>query len=201
MNINWYGKSFFQITTQKAKKSNIELLIEPFIKDDNIKVPKIKADIVIQKNESDPQEVGGDYFSILNPGEYEIGGVFIQKLDYKKGQALCLIEAENIRVCYLKELKGEDITSDDLSLVSGVDILIISSESIKLVPQIEPKIVIPMNGCFSGKDSKKESEDSLNRFLKIMGASSVEAIPKLSIKSRDFSSRNGIEVVALTPKN
>ncbi len=210
MNIVWYGQSFFRVSAQKDRNSNIELAIEPFSKEGDIKAPKIKADVVIEKegkSQSDLSNIEGDYFSISDPGEYEIGGVFIQKVSYSRDKSFYLIEAEGIKICHLGSFDRKEVEGEYLDMISKTDILMIpvggsvtinSKEAAKLSSQIEPKIVIPMNYRISGLKEKMESAEE---FLKVMGVGSKEKIPKLSVKERDFPSKEGMEVVVLSAKS
>lgn len=202
MNIVWYGQSFFRISTQKDKNSNIELAVEPFDKKGDIKVPKIKANIVIEK-EGEGYDIGGDYFTISRPGEYEIGGVFIQEVSYSREGSFYLIETEGINICHLGNYNQKEIATDYLDMMSKTDILMIpvggcetlnSKEAAKLVSQIEPKIVIPMDYKIPGLKDKAED---LKEFLKVMGIDSKEAIFKLNIKKKDLLMKEGTEVIIL----
>ena len=69
-----------------------------------------------------------------------------------------------------------------------------SKEAAKLVSQIEPKIVIPMDYKIPGFKDKTED---LKEFLKVMGIDSKEAIFKLNIKKKDLLMKEGTEVIIL----
>lgn len=203
MNINWYGKSFFYITSQKDKKSSIEVAVEPFGKDSVITPPKTKPNIVIIGEEKDQSKlkIEGNPFVISGPGEYEVGGVFVQTVSYGK-KSFSLIEAENIRICHLGGFDLKEVESEHLDIINGSDILMIPingkdtidfKEAAKIVSQIEPKIVIPMDYDPNSKDLKD--------FLKTMGIESKEEESKLSVKEKDFIEKEGTEVVVLNLKS
>lgn len=206
MNIIWHGQSFFRISVQKDRNSNIELAVEPFDKEGDLKAPKMKADIVIERESKSPN-IEGNYFSISRPGEYEIGGVFIQRVPYSKEKSFYLIEAEGISICHLGNYDQKDIDAEHLDMMSKTDILMIpvggrgtldSKEAAKLVSQIEPKIVIPMNYKIPGLKDKIEGVDE---FLKVMGINSKEEFPKLNVKEKDLLTKEGTEVIILSTKS
>lgn len=195
MNIVWYGQSFFRISTQKDKNSNIEVAVEPFDKEGDYKAPKVKVDIVIEREgKSRSLNIEGNPFIISNAGEYEIGGIFIQRLTHSPGKSFSLIESEGIKICHLGgNFNQKDLDSEFMEVTSKTDILMISignnpKEAAKMVSQIEPKIVIPMNF----------KKDDVKEFLKVMGIDSKEDVLRLSIKKKDLLVRNGTEVVVLS---
>lgn len=192
MNITWNGGSFFNLNTQKDKNSNIDVAIEPINSKNKENVILLKSDKVASgqlKSDTKP-------FLISGPGEYEIGGVFVQSIDIPSKKPFYLIETESITICYISSLSQEELKLD----FDNIDILIIdingsdndrAKEVAKIIAQIEPKIVIPM-----GYDNSKQ----LDEFLKIMGIEKQEEVSKLNIKSKDLSSREGVEVVVLSSK-
>jgi len=194
MNISWGGKTFFLVSVQKNKNANIELAIEPF----NDKEIKTKMDIVIEKKGTNPT-IKGKSFTVSGPGEYEIEGVFIQNVD----DFFYLIEAEGIVLCHLGNYVQKEVSADYLEIMNKADILIIpieesngldSKTAVKLVREIEPKIVLPVN-------SGKEKENGVANFLKEMGIKDQGAISKLNIKGKEFLSKEGMEVVILDAKS
>ena len=193
MNITWNGGTFFNLSTQKDKNSNnIDIAIEPVNSKNKENIILLKSDKVTNGQ----LKAGAKPFLISGPGEYEIGGVFVQSIDTQTKKPFYLIESEEITVCYISSLKQEDVNLE----LNNIDILIIdingsssdrAKEVAKIVAQVEPKIVIPM-----GYNNSKQ----LDEFLKVMGIEKQEEIPKLNIKNKDLSSREGVEVVILSSK-
>jgi len=162
-------------------------------------------------------------FLIDGPGEYEIKGIKIKgtSVPYIKSKGkkehrntIFKIELEKIKICYLDNFNEGQIPSSVLESIMGIDILIISiggnltisgQEAAKIVNQVEPKIVIPMNYLPSDfKDSpmaKMIKRLGLNlenekNFLKNLGVKRKEKIKKLKVKTSDFQ-RNGTEPTLL----
>lgn len=192
MNITWNGGTFFNLSTQKDKNSNIDIAIEPVNSKNKENIILLKSDKVANGQ----LKAGAKPFLISGPGEYEIGGVFVQSIDTQTKKPFYLIESEEITVCYISSLKQEDVNLE----LNNIDILIIdingsssdrAKEVAKIVAQVEPKIVIPM-----GYNNSKQ----LDEFLKVMGIEKQEETPKLNIKNKDLSSREGVEVVILSSK-
>lgn len=203
MNITWHGQSFFKITTQKDKNSPIEVAIEPTSQSKN------KSDIVINCNQKEKSVAVKDSktFFISGAGEYEVGGVFVQATPYGDNKFFYLLEIEGIILCHLHNYNQEELTAKNLELISGADVLMIpiggkdslnSKDAVKMISQIEPKIVVPMEYKTGASKDKTEGVDE---FLKTMGIKEMEETAKLSIKERDISSKEeGTEVVVLSLK-
>ncbi len=194
MNISWWGKTFFLVSVQKNRSPNIELAIEPF----STPELKIRADIVVERKGAD-STIKGKRFTISGPGEYEVEGIFVQNID----DSFYLIEAEGIILCHLGSYAQKEISADYLEIMNQADILIIPIEESKgldsktaahLVLEIEPKIVLPVN-------SQKGKENGVANFLKEMGIKDQATIPKLNIKEKELSAKQGIEVIVLDVKS
>lgn len=199
MNINWYGQTCFKITTQKNKGEAVSILIEPPDKDSGFRGPKLEADILLVNSQD--QKVGsGSYFLISGPGEYDIKGVYIKGIaSQNKKNTIYTIETEEIKICHLGKLEQKELSSDQLEKIGDIDILMIpiggtytidAKEAIKVMAQIEPKIIIPMH--FGGK------LDGLDKFLKVLGIKSLEPLAKLSVKKKDIFSEEA-KVIVLEP--
>lgn len=209
MKINWYGQSCFQINISKNKKEQVNVLIDPVSKDSGLKLPKMKADILFLTDGNGKKEnpsTFGEPFVVERPGEYEVKDVFIRGIAGDNN--IYTIEAEKIRICHLGGLNQAELNSKQVEEIGDVDILMIpvggidtinSKEASKVISQIDPRIVIPMNYKIPKlKIPKKAEAEGVDKFLKVMGKKEVEAQDKFSIKSNELSSK-GLEVVVLNP--
>jgi len=210
MHIIWYGQSCFQINTSQNKSEKSVILIDPFSKETGLRLPKIKADIVLFTHKSEhllkPKEVSGSHFLITGPGEYESREIFIEGIANKS--TFYTIETEKMRLCHLGGLEERELTSEQLDRVGNIDILMIPvggagiiswKEALGIVSQIDPRIVIPMNYQIPKlKLSGKEKLEGVDKFLKGMGKQTVEFQDKLVIKRKDLS-QDGVEIVVLKP--
>jgi len=205
MTIIWHGQSLFELASSRGKNNQINIVIDPFSEEVGLRVPKLEADIVLSTHEhhdhNNAKAVGGNYFLIEGPGEYEIKEVFIQGIpafhDDSQGKergemTIFTIEAEELRLCHLGDLGQKELTPDQLEKIGEIDILMIpiggnytlsGKEAVKIMSQIEPKIIIPMHYALPKLKVKLEEVD---KFLKIMGIKKIEPINKLTVKKKDL---------------
>ena len=211
MNITWYGQTCFRINTQRNKNGIVNILIDPLDKEGGFRSPKLEADIFLSSNGSEIKgkklsPANDSYFSIIGPGEYDIKGVYIQGLSAKtrvlvprseraeeKKTVIYTIESEKIKICHLGRLGGGELPPDQVEKIGEVDILMVpiggnetinAEEALKIMSQIEPKIIIPM---YYQIPKLKVKLGSLNEFLKLLGIKSLPPLAKLSIKKKDIS--------------
>lgn len=216
MVLTWKGQFCFQISTNQGKNGPILIVIDPFSKGVSLRVSKLRADIVlVTHNHFDDIKgvVPSDSFVIDGPGEYDIKGVYIQGIPaihdntIKKGggkTTIYTIKAEGIKLCHLGDFSQKELTSEQLEKIEEVDILMIpvggtdainGKEAIKIMSQIEPKIIIPMYYKIPKLDIKLESIDS---FLRLLSIKKLEPLPKLSIKKKDLSGEEA-KIITLEP--
>jgi L-ascorbate metabolism protein UlaG (beta-lactamase superfamily) len=93
----------------------------------------------------------------------------------------------------LGKLSQKELTTEQLEEIGDVDILmvpvgggesIVSKDALKIMEQIEPKLVIPMYYKVSGL---KEKLEDVSDFLKSLGIKALPAIDKLVIKKKELS--------------
>jgi len=202
MEIQFLGQSCFRI---KGKETIV--LTDPYSPKLGVKLPLLTADIVTLSHSHShddhcylervkPTNKRPEPFVIDAPGEYEISGVFVYGLstfhDEVKGKkrgrnVVYLIEIDKVKLVHLGDL-GHQLSQKELEIINGVDILIIpvggvytldSKEAIKLISQVEPRLVIPMHYSLSGLRNKELK--GVDEFLKEIGAESVKPIEKLVI--------------------
>lgn len=217
MQIIWHGQSCFEIITTPQKNSQVKIVIDPFSEETGLKLPKLEADILLvtheHYNHNNLKAVSGTTFLIEGPGEYEIKEVFIQGIpawhDDSQGKdrgqvTIYTIEAEELRLCHLSDLGQKELTSEQLEKIGLVDVLMIpvggvytieAKAAIKVMSQIEPKIIIPMHYALP---RLKVKLDILDKFLKVVGIRRIEPVNKLSIKKKDLSEEEA-KIVVLKP--
>lgn len=206
MNIIWHGQSCFQITTQKLKNNQVNIVIDPYSEDIGLRVPSLEADILLithnHHDHNNVKAISGNPFLASGPGEYEIKDVYIEGIsswhDSAEGKergenTIYTIEAEDLRLCHLGDLGQKELTEEQLEKIGDIDILMIPvggnytisvKEALKIMSQIEPKITIPMHYQIPKLKLKLDGAD---KFLRSLGIKSIEPQPKLSIKKKDIS--------------
>ncbi len=198
MNINWYGQTCFRISSQVEKGKTVDLLIDPFF--DKGRGPKLDTDVLILTQDG-AKIPAGKYFSISSPGEYDVKGAYITGIEAGK-TTIYTIEAEDIRICHLGTI-NEELSSEQIEAVNEVDILLIpvgggdsldAKKAVKLMSQIEPRIIIPMRYKIPKVKAKLDKVDA---FLKEVGVKSLEALPKLNIKKKDLPKEDEAKIIVL----
>lgn len=203
MDISYLGHSCFKINGK-----GISILTDPFSPEMvGLKMPKVEADVVTVSHDHGDhnflEAVKNEYLLFDSPGEYEYKeteflGVSASHGGDRGNITIFTMEVDDIKICHLGDL-GEELNSDQLDKIDGVDILMVpvgghftidAKTAVKIVSQIEPKIVIPMHF----KAGKMDMLAPLSAFLEEIGA---EASPqeKLKITTRDLPEE--IEVVVL----
>ncbi len=217
MNINWHGQSCFQIFSAQGKDNHVSIVIDPFDESTGLKLPKLQADIVLVTHEhsdhNNVKAVSGEPFIIKGPGEYDIKKVFIQGIsgyhDNVQGTqrgsiTIYTIETEEMRLCHLSDLGQKELTSSQLDKIGDIDILMIpiggiytidAAEAVKVMAQIEPRVIIPMHYKIP---KLKIKLDDIDKFLKNLGIKKPESLPKLSIKKKDISTEEA-KIIILQP--
>ena len=195
MNINWYGQTCFKISVSRAKESQ-DIIIDPPTKDSGLRGPKLEADILLSTDQKEKISQG-NYFLIAGPGEYDIKGIYIQGTKAENA-TIYIIEAEGMKLCHLGRITQKELTSEQIELIGEVDILFLpigidSKKSVKIMSQIEPKVIIPSYYKIS---KSKEKLDSINSFLKVLGIKKLEKTPKLSIKAKDLP-KEEVKIIGL----
>lgn len=185
MKINYLGHSCF-----KVKCKDLTILIDPYDESIGLKVPKIKADIVLtthnHRDHNNCKIAGKDALIIDGPGEYESKGVFIYGKeafhDNQEGVergviTMYLIEEEKIRIAHLGDLGQKKLTKEQLEFLDNVDVLLIpvggqytinAGEASDIINEIEPRIVIPMHYNLPGLKLGKKLDD-VDIFVKEIG--------------------------------
>lgn len=179
--IFWAGQSCFEISVSNSRDHEANIVIDPLKEE--------KADILLlTKNDNKVKTTKGESFLVDGPGEYEVKGVFIQGIASLQN-IIYVLEAEDVRFCHLGNLGQKELTDEQLEKIGQIDVLMIytGDESPKIIGQIEPKIVIPMD------------YENVSKFLKTMGKPSIQPVDKLTIKTSALPKEGAMEIVVLQP--
>jgi len=217
MNINWRGQSCFQITSSQNKNNQVSIVIDPYDDSIGLKALKLQADVLLishdHRDHNNTKAVSGNPLIINGPGEYDVKEAIINGIpgfhDNSQGSekgtiTIYTIETEEIKLCHLSDLGQKELTSEQLDRIGDIDILMIpiggtytinSAEAIKIMAQIEPKIIIPMHYKIPKLNIKLDEADI---FLKALGIKNLEPLPKLSIKKKDISTEEA-KIIILEP--
>ncbi|MFA5197506.1 MAG: MBL fold metallo-hydrolase [Patescibacteria group bacterium] len=207
MEITYLGHSCFKIIGKK-----VSVLSDPYDPEKiGIKLAKQDADVVTVSHDHFDHNylevVKSEFLLLDSPGEYEvkesefqgIKGFHDDSHGEERGQITIFnMEIDGIKICHLGDL-GTELTSEQLDKVDGVDVLMIpvggkytidAKAAIKVISQIEPKIVLPMHY----REGKMTDLAPLETFLQEFSVSPVP-MDKLKITGRDLPEE--LEVVVL----
>jgi len=168
------------------------VIIDPAHKNTGLTQSTLKGDIILisQTLETDLTRVAPEQtdepFIISSPGEYETKGVFVYGIAGANGNILYLIKADNLQIAHLAGLT-EDLKDKDLEMFEGVDIAMVpvgghgvlsGKQADKVVSQLEPHLVIPMNYDLPKLTAKRDPVDT---FLSEMGVKGLQPENSLHI--------------------
>lgn len=207
MVITYYGSSCF-----KAQSGDTVLVFDPPSKESNFKSPRFASNMVlVSHNHKDHNGwenfVSGEKSPVIikGPGEYEAGGIHSRgiltyhdaSLGEKRGlNTIYMVNLENMNICHMgdfgeAELRGEvkeDICDVDILFIPiGGDTVIDTEKAVKIIAQIEPRIVIPMHY----RDSKSSE---LKKFINEMGGDG-KPLDKLTLKKKDLEGKESQFIV------
>lgn len=205
MKIAWYGHSCFKLMVKSKNGDKITIITDPFEKSVGLSPPRGNADIVLVSHDhydhNNVKAISGEPFIANGPGEYDVKGVFVKGIysfhDTSQGaergaNTIYVIEAEDMKICHLGDFGEKELSSEQLDKIGEVDILMIpvggiytidANEAVKIINQIEPKVVIPMHYKIPKLTLKLNSVD---KFLEEIGTQK-ETLEEFSIQKKDLT--------------
>lgn len=216
MDIYWGGQAMFRL-----KGKTISVVLDPFDPDFvGVKFPRDwQADIVLSSHEHQDHNstaniktpTGSIPIVFKDPGEYEVGGVVVTGIssfhDNTNGSERGLntifhLMFDNLNIVHLGDLGQSRLTEEQITQIGEIDILLVPVGSVytidgktacEIVSQLEPKIIIPMHYFIEGLKFQLESVD---KFLKEIGAENAAAMPKLSITKEKLPEESQVVVLS-----
>ena len=211
MIITWYGQSCFKI-----QSGDLIIAIDPFSKDIGLTPPRFRCDVTLvthaHSDHANSASLAGEPFLIMNPGEYEIKGVYVRGIatyhDAEQGKergmnTMYIIELEGLRLLHMGDFGEKELRDETVEDAGEVHVLFVpvggtytiaASAAASAVKRLEPRIVIPMHYKIPGLTVKLETADA---FLKEMGVAKTQPQDKLALKKKDLEGKETTEVVVL----
>lgn len=209
MVITFYGEGCF-----KVQSGELVILTDPAISQSGLTPPRFKSDLILKTISPFPinsQESAAEGQAIFGAGEYNVKNVNVYGFPVVKEstgkflKTIYLVEMEQIKLCFLGHL-SEAPEPTILERLEEIDILffpaggqpfIDQKSAVKIIKQLEPKIVIP---AFYKIPSLKRPAADLKIFLEEFNSAkenSLEPQEKLTIKKKDFLEMKKTEIVIL----
>lgn len=205
MVISFYGENCFKI-----QSGDTTILTDPFTNQIGLTPPRLKPDILIKTLVAFPIVQSSDYQSnqVFGPGEYNIKGIdifgfgLLNESSEKFIKTVYLIKIEGVKIGFLGHLSGI-LEPDILERFEEMDLLFIPAggqpfleqkSAVKLIKQIEPKIVIP---CFFKIPGLKRRADDIKKFIEEFNHQKAVPQEKLTIKKKDLEGIKKTEIVVL----
>lgn len=205
MTIFWHGQGAFKIVDKE-----VVVAIDPHDKT-GLKMPKFQASVLLVTDTKDEyinsDALRGDSFVIDGDGEYEVKNVFVYGIPATKKDdekfTIYLMEVEGIKIAHLGMISQDTLTDEQMEILEGVDILLVpvgggntlnATKAVKIISQIQPRIVIPM---YYKVPSLSLKLDGLEAFLKEYGVTKPEPMDKFKISKKDLPQEE-TKVVVLT---
>ncbi len=210
MQIYWQGYSSIRIETKQGDQSCI-LMTDPFQNESAMRLPRAtEPDLLLLSNQDkkifNVDGVAGSPFTISEPGEYEVGGVFVYGVQDPaadqgvKRPLIYRIEAEDMSIAFLGGL-NRALTDKEIESLGNIDILILpvgggevfdAKAASKTMSQIEPRIVIPVHYHIGGIKTKLGTVD---QFCSSLGVCKREDVNKLKISKKDLPAEDVLIMV------
>ena len=215
MELRWFGHSFFELVINTDVQKNVKVYFDPYSEEIGLTPPKnLSADIVLISHQHyDHNNL--DIFSqrglvIDTAGEYSCKGVDVRGIktfhDTQNGtekgvNIVFIVESEGLRMAHLGDL-GHLLSESQMKEIDGVDILMVpvggpasitGKDSVKVIRQIEPKLVIPMHYKIPGINFALADLES---FCSEIGVCPTEPTEKLNVKAGGLMGKE-MEVVVM----
>ncbi len=214
MVISYYGLSCFKI-----QSGDLTLALDPPSKESDLKPPRFETHVVLSSHNHPshnglkelPGKKPDGPFLISGPGEYEVEGLSVIGIqsfhDSERGKKLgsntiYKIEMEDIKLCHLGDLGTAEVGPEVIEAIGEVDVLFVPmggkdvldpEGAVKIVQELEPKVVIPMHFAIAGTAIKGAKAEE---FLKELGEEKIGAEEKFTFKKKDLP-EEGTKVVLL----
>ena len=201
MQLYWNGYSSVRIEAKVGDKE-VTLLTDPYENESALRFPKtVQPDILVLSHQDrshfNLEPVQGEPFTVSDPGEYEVKGLFVQGFQDMaadtglKRPVLYRFVVEGMSIAFLGQLK-RNLTDKEIELLGDVDLLLLPvgggdvmdpKTAGKLLSVIEPRMAIPLHFDIPGIKTKLESADA---FCKALGACKRQDANKLKITKKDL---------------
>lgn len=202
MQLFWHGYSSVRIESKFGDKE-ATLMTDPYPNESALRFPRSASPDVLVLSHQDRKRfnlegAGGEPFTVSDPGEYEVKGVFVHGFQDKSESAgeierpvIYRLVVEGMSIGFLGQLKRA-ITDEEIEQLGDIDILLLpvgggdvlgSKAASETIARIEPRVVVPLHYDIPGIKTKLESVDI---FCKALGVCKRQDANKLKISKKDL---------------
>ncbi|HDH31244.1 MAG TPA: hypothetical protein ENH26_00530 [Candidatus Wolfebacteria bacterium] len=214
MIISFYGENCFKISARGGQNETTIILTDPLSNQSGLTPARLKPDILIKTLTAFPVVESPDCQcrQILGPGEYNLKNTDIRGFNLNKEstekflKTVYLIKIEDIKLGFLGHLSElNNLEPEILEYFEEIDLLFIPAggspfidqkSAIKLIKQLEPKIVIPTLFKIPGL---KRKTDDVKKFIEEFNCQKTTPQEKLTIKKKDLEEIKKTEIIVLRP--
>ena len=208
VDITWLGHACFRL-----RSDDVVVLTDPFPLSLGMRPDTRPATVVTvsnsHPNHSNSEEVTGDPRVFSAPGEYEYRGISVRgvmtpqlpETPWEQRSVAYAIEMDRVNICHLGDISAP-LSPVQIDELSPVDVLLVPSgggctleidQVLRVLQDLDPKIVIPMHYNIPGVDVPLQDVDV---FLRRMGLSEVQAQPRLSVTASNLPEDMRVVVLA-----
>ena len=208
VDITWLGHACFRL-----RSDDVVVLTDPFPLSLGLRPDTRPATVVTvsnsHPNHSNSEEVTGDPRVFSAPGEYEYRGISVRgvmtpqlpETPWEQRSVAYAIEIDRVNICHLGDISAP-LSPVQIDELSPVDVLLVPSgggctleidQVLRVLQDLDPKIVIPMHYNIPGVDVPLQDVDV---FLRRMGLSEVQAQPRLSVTASNLPEDMRVVVLA-----
>lgn len=202
MQIYWHGYSSLRIDA-KTGDTDVTLLTDPFESEASVRFPRTVAPDILVLSHQDRKRFNlegaqGTPFTISDPGEYEVKGLFVTGIQdpavdasEKSRPVIYRFIVEGMSIAFLGQLKRK-LTPFEIEALNDIDILLIpigggdvmdSKVASETIAEIEPRVVVPMYYDIPGIKTKLAGVDA---FCKSLGVCKRQDANRLKVSKKDL---------------
>lgn len=191
MHISWLGNTAIKIQTKPFDK-DITIVIDPY-KQKNGNFPRsLTPDIALfTRGEKESITLSGEPFIFSTAGEVDTKGILITAVEgHNAGENMIRIDAEDMSLAHVGMI-NKQLTSKQVEILSNIDILCLpvghkdsfdAEGAVKLVNEIEPRVVVP----YAFNSDNDPDAKAIDSFLKEIGSKNGTPEKKVIIKKKDL---------------
>jgi L-ascorbate metabolism protein UlaG (beta-lactamase superfamily) len=204
MELQYYGANCLRLITKKA-----QIVVDDNLQKLSLKTITKSTDISLRTSKEVP--VHESKFSADMPGEYEISGAIIHGVgarahideEGKQTAVFYTVESDGIKIGFAGHIYPE-LSEDQLEEIGMLDVLVLpvggngytmdGVGALKIVKQIEPKVVVPTH--YADKSISYEvPQAELADSLKGLGMEVSDTVDKYKIKPTELSDSTQLVII------